>query len=146
MAYLFDTNTLLRLAQKDSSERPTVIDAIRRLRDRGETLCYTPQVLAEFWNVCTRPSTARGGLDLLTEQTDRKANVIQKYFAILHDGPTTFSEWRRLVLDHQIRGVKVHDAKLVATMIANNVENLITFNTSDFQRFAMITAIHPADV
>lgn len=144
MAHLFDTNTFLRLAERNS-ERQTVIDAIRRLRNNGEALYYTPQVMAEFWNVCTRPSSSRGGLDLSIEETDRKASIIQKHFGVLYETPTSFSEWRRLVRDLQIRGVQVHDAKLVATMIANGVPNLVTFNIVDFRRFSMITVIHPKD-
>ena len=46
MPYLFDSNTLLRLAEQNSPERPTVISAIRSLRRQNEILVYTPQVLA----------------------------------------------------------------------------------------------------
>jgi predicted nucleic acid-binding protein len=61
MSYLFDTNVFLRLAEKNSPERQTILNALHRLRANNETICCTPQVVAEFWNVCTRPQTARGG-------------------------------------------------------------------------------------
>lgn len=61
--YLFDTNILLRLAEKNSSERPLILNAIRKIRANNKTIRYTPQILAEFWNVCTRPASSRGGLD-----------------------------------------------------------------------------------
>lgn len=146
MPYLCDSNTFLRLAEKNSPQRSIVIDAIRRLRSRYETLYYTPQVLAEFWNVCTRPASARGGLELTIAQTERKAAVIEKHFSLLYDNAATFAEWRRLVSDLQISGVQVHDAKLVASMIAHNIPYLVTFNTRDFSRFTMITAIDPRDI
>lgn len=146
MAHLFDSNTFLRLAEKNSPQRQIVITAIRELRNRNETLYYTPQVLTEFWNVCTRPVSARGGLGLSIEQTERKATLIEKYFTLLHDGAAAFTEWRRLVSALQIKGVQVHDAKLVASMIAHNIPYLVTFNTKDFSRFPMITAIDPADI
>lgn len=145
MAHLFDSNTFLRLAEKNSTQRPIVLNAIRSLRNGNEIIYYTPQVLAEFWNVCTRPSSARGGLGLSVEQTERKANLIQKHFTLLHDSAAAFAEWRRLVSDFQIKGVQVYDAKLVASMIAYNIPYLVTFNDKDFIRFPMITVISPDD-
>lgn len=146
MAHLFDTNTFLRLAEKKSPQSLTVLNAIRSLRNAGETLYYTPQIVAEFWNVCTRPASSRGGLGLSVEQTERKADLLEKYFTILHDNPATFAEWRGLVSKLQIKGVQVHDAKLVASMIAYNIPHLVTFNVKDFARFIMINVIDPNDV
>lgn len=40
-------------------------------------------------------------------------------------------------------GVKVHDARLVAVMKANGVAQVLTFNVTDFARFAGIEALHP---
>jgi predicted nucleic acid-binding protein len=146
MAYLFDTNNFLRLAEKNSPERRTVLNALRKLRAKSEIICYTPQVLAEFWNVCTRPVSSRGGLGLNISQTERKTNLIQKHFRLLPDNLNTFSEWRKLVSDYQISGVQVHDAKITASMIAHRVQFLVTFNARDFQRFPMISIVHPKDI
>ena len=146
MPHLFDSNNFLRLAEKNSAQRQIVLDAIVKLRAANEIIYYTPQVLAEFWNVCTRPASARGGLGLTIEQTERKASVIQKYFALLPENAAAFTEWRRLVSDFQIKGAQVHDAKIVASMIANNIPYLVTFNEKDFQRFPMITVINPKDI
>ena len=146
MPYLFDSNTLLRLAEQNSPERPTVISAIRSLRRQNEILVYTPQVLAEFWNVCTRPSASRSGLQLTIAQTERKARLIEKYFRLIPDSMLTYIEWRTLVLDLGVSGVQVHDTKLVASMIVHDIENLVTYNVQDFRRFGMIKAVHPADV
>jgi len=47
---------------------------------------------------------------------------------------------------HKVLGTKVHDARLVVSMISHNVERILTFNTADFIRYALegITAVHPA--
>lgn len=146
MSHLFDTNTFLRLAEPNSRQRILVLEAIRKLRANNEMLYCTPQVLAEFWNVCTRPQSARGGLGLSPAQTERKVNLIQKYFQLLPDSLATFTAWRKLVADHQIIGVQVHDAKLVASMLAYHIPTLVTFNEKDFQRFSIIKAINPQDI
>ncbi len=44
--------------------------------------------------------------------------------------------WRQLVVTYNVSGVQVHDAHLVATMLANGVSHILTFNTADFMRYA----------
>ena len=146
MAYLFDTNLFLRLARQNDPQRQLALEALQRLRSRNEVLCFTPQVLSEFWNVCTRPASARGGLGLSLTQTERKARLIERYFRVLPDSLATFEEWRRLVVTHSVMGVEVHDAKLVASMNVFLITHLITFNVADFKRYSGITAVSPADV
>ena len=146
MSYLFDTNCFVRLTEEQSPHRIIVLAAIRKLRSEGQRLCCTPQVLAEFWNVSTRPASARGGLGLTTEQTERKVSIIEKYFELLPDDLSTFLHWRKLVFDLDISGVQVHDAKLVASLIAHRIEHLVTLNIKDFQRFPNISVIDPHDI
>lgn len=123
MAYLFDTNIFLRLAERNSELREPVIDAIRLLRSRDEDLSYTPQIISEFWNVCTRPLSTRGGFGLNINQTERKLVLIEKHFRILPDSLATFNEWRKLVKEKSIVGVQVHDAKIAASMSIHGVRN-----------------------
>ena len=146
MAYLLDTNIFLRLARRNDPQRQVVFEAVQKLRSRNEILCFTPQVLSEFWNVCTRPASARDGLGLSTTQTDRKARLIERYFRLLPDSLVTFQQWRRIVVAHSVMGVEVHDAKLVASMNVYLITHLITFNVADFKRYPGITAVSPSDV
>jgi predicted nucleic acid-binding protein len=56
-------------------------------------------------------------------------------FELLEDGPEVgrrLMELCRLVL---IAGRQVHDANIVATMLAHGEDRLLTLNRSDFQRF-----------
>jgi predicted nucleic acid-binding protein len=92
MAYLIDTNIFIRLASRNDPMRQPCFDTLRKRRTRNEVLCYTPQIVSEFWNVCTRPAAARGGLDLSAEQTERKVRLIERYFVLLPDTLATFRE------------------------------------------------------
>ncbi|HXF39312.1 MAG TPA: type II toxin-antitoxin system VapC family toxin [Blastocatellia bacterium] len=121
-------------------------EAVQKLRSRNEILCFTPQVLSEFWNVCTRPASARDGLGLSTTQTDRKARLVERYFRLLHDSLVTFQQWRRIVVAHSVMGVEVDDAKLVASMNVYGLTHLVTFNLTDFKRYPAITHISPVEV
>jgi predicted nucleic acid-binding protein len=143
MSYLFDTNVLLGVVNKSDSLRPVARSAIRTLRTRREPLYYTPQVLTEFWNVCTRPASARGGFGLSPAETERRARVIEHYLDLLPDSLATYLEWRRLVVAYGVSGAAVHDARLVASMKVYRVTHLVTFNVDDFRRYHDISVAAP---
>jgi predicted nucleic acid-binding protein len=119
--------------------------ALRTLRSKGTTICFTPQNLAEFWNVCTRPSD-RNGFGLSIAETNRRAQLIESTFTLLADNPQIHREWRRLVVAHSVMGVQVHDARLVAAMLTHRITHLLTLDARDFSRYPGITAVHPVEI
>jgi predicted nucleic acid-binding protein len=143
MSTLLDTNVLLRVVNKNDPLRPVALSAIRVLPKRNEPLYYTPQVLAEFWNVCTRPPSARGGFGLSPAETERRVRIIEHYLDLLPDNLATFREWRRLIVTYAVSGAVVHDARLVASLKVYRVTALVTFNVDDFRRYQDITVIAP---
>jgi len=128
---------------KNDRLRPAVLTALRTLRWRKETLHYTPQVVAEFWNVCMRPASARGGFGLSPAEAERCARVIEHYLAVLPDALARYLEWRRLVVAYAVAGAAVHDARLVASMKVYGVPHLVTVNVEDFRRCHDISVIAP---
>jgi len=71
---------------------------------------------------------------------------IEQVFDILPDTEEVYKNWRELVVNHSVSGVKVHDAKIVAAMKAHNIQNPLTFNAKDFKRYADIKTVEPKDV
>jgi predicted nucleic acid-binding protein len=143
--FLADTNILLRLAEPDDPDYATVRGAVDTLVDRGEELCYAAQNLVEFWNVCTRP-VAQNGFGLSTAEADERARIIEAELRFLPDTERVHLEWRRLVVRYSVAGAKVHDARLVASMLVHGVTNILTSNDRDFGRYAGISAVHPRSV
>lgn len=47
---------------------------------------------------------------------------------------------------HNVSGVQVHDARLVAAMRVHGVSRILTFNDKDFTRYADIEVVHPRTV
>jgi predicted nucleic acid-binding protein len=146
MPCLVDTNILIRVTYRADPQRRLAWRALTTLWSRDEPLFYTSQVLGEFWNVCTRPAQARGGLGMTVEQTDRRVRLFERNLELLPDSLAVHDEWRRLLVTHAIIGVQVHDARLVAAMRVYQVPHLLTFNVTDFRRYPGITAVHPQDV
>ena len=61
--YLADTNILLRFLLLNDPAYPAIRHSVRTLKARGEQIVTTPQNMAEFWNVCTRPIAVRAAWD-----------------------------------------------------------------------------------
>jgi predicted nucleic acid-binding protein len=119
-AHLTDTNILLRVSHRNDPDYELIRSALHSLRASGATLFYTPQNLAEFWNVCTR-SARQNGYVLSIAETNRRAELIEGAFRLLPDDPRIHAEWRRLVVAHSVIGVQVHDARLVAAMRVHGI-------------------------
>ncbi len=147
MIYLVDTNVLLRFADRNHPLHPILRAAVRKLRLDGHKLQVTPQNCVEFWNVATRPKD-KNGFGLTPVAADRLLRLIERLFPLLPDTPTLYSEWRRLVVTFSVSGVQVHDARLVAAMKLNGLTHILTFNTTDFVRYASegIVAVDPTTV
>src|SRR5271157_5854120 len=134
MQVLVDTGILLRLLDRADPHHGDIRQAFRKLRSRGDVPVTSAQNLAEFWNVCTRPASARGGYGLSVDETDRRLRLVERLVTVLGDTHAAYLNRRRLVKDHAVIGVKVHDARLVALMLAHGVTHLVTLNASDFHR------------
>lgn len=144
---LLDTNVLLRYAAPTHTQHEVTYATIQSLFDRDQELYVSSQNLIEFWNVATRPSK-QNGFGLSSVEALRQLQDIEKSFTPLPDHPDVFGEWRRLVVEKGVKGVKVHDARLVAVMKVYGISRILTFNINDFQRYASegIVAVHPDDV
>jgi predicted nucleic acid-binding protein len=46
---------------------------------------------------------------------------------------------------HSIQGVRVHDARLAASMYVHGVGQLLTINVRDFKRFEGLRILNPAE-
>src|SRR5438105_3463285 len=130
MQYLVDTGIWLRLFDRDDPEHAAIRESLRLLRADGHTLALCPQNIAEFWNVSTRPSTARGGYGKSVATTERRVQFIERYAVVLSESTTAFRQWRRLLVQYQIEGLAVHDSRLVSVMQVANIRYILTLNAA----------------
>lgn len=144
-ACLLDSNILLRISKSDDPHHPVIVQALMALVGQGVRLCYTSQTLAEFWNASTRPLD-KNGFGLTVAETDRLARVIERDFELPPDSRETHERWRALLVQHNVQGVQVHDARIAASMYVHGIGQLLTINVRDFRRFDDLRVMHPADV
>jgi predicted nucleic acid-binding protein len=138
-----DTNVLVGAIQTfDPTLRATARRAVKSLYRTGEELLCFPQNLVEFWNASTRPATGNG-LGFSPDQAARYLDRFQTILRILPETPEIFPTWQKLVLQHRVSGIKVHDARIVAAMSVHQVPKILTFDLEDFKRYENITVVHP---
>ena len=146
MIHLVDTNVLLRYADRTDPRFPTARRAVNRLRHEHQ-LRTAPQNLVEFWNVMTRPAD-RNGFGKTTSEAEPLLELTEQLFPRLADPLDTYDRWRELVIRFRVSGVQVHDARLVAIMLGNEVSRILTFNANDFDRYIEIgiQAVDPENI
>src|SRR5262249_49486447 len=144
--FLLDTGILLRLVDRSDPHHADIRHALRRARSRGDTPVTSFQNIAEFWNVCTRPASARGGYGLSVAEAERKVRLLERLFPILTESLAAYSIWRSLVVVHGVQGVQIHDARLVALMQTEGITHIVTLNGADFSRYPGVVALSPTAV
>ena len=143
--YLIDSNILLRWLKPDDRDYLLVVSATDAILRDDVELCYTSQNVAEFWSTCTRP-VGRNGYGLTPQEADRRARFFEGKLRLLPDSLAVHQEWRKLLVTHNVSGVQVHDARLVAAMRVHGLRRILTFNEKDFTRYTDIEAVHPRTV
>lgn len=141
---LCDTNVVSRTVNPGDGQHSLVSQTVLDLLNAGYRMVYAPQTLREFWNVATRPGSVNG-LGLSVVQTDALARQIETAFDLLSDTDAMHTLWRRLVVEHEVRGVQVHDARLASLALAGECQAVLTLNDPDFRRYG-VEALHPRDV
>jgi len=140
--YLLDTNVLLRMSDRTSPVNLLAGRATATLLRQRTRVFITSQNIIEFWVVATRPAQVNG-LGWSVEQTRTEIELILNQFPQLEETPQIFPRWCNLVTNYQLQGKRVHDARLVAVMLAHGVTHLLTFNPDDFRTINEIVVVHP---
>jgi predicted nucleic acid-binding protein len=146
MTYFVDTNILLRFLHRADPNYSSIRAAVKILKIRGDEMVTASQNFAEFWNVLTRPATARGGYGYSVQDAAYRLQFIELNFPLLPDVPAVFFEWKRLLLAYNITGVQVHDARIAALMKVHGVSRILTLNQKDFARYQGLAAVNPQQI
>jgi len=90
MLILSDSGILLRLFEPREPLHAKIKRAVGILRANGEKLVTATQNTAEFWNVCTRPATARGGYGLTVAEAAIRLQDVEQTFPLILELDTTY--------------------------------------------------------
>jgi len=111
---------------------------------RGEVkICLTSQVLAEFFAIVTNPRRVSDPRTPGDAVTAIEAVLALPGATLLPVTPEVTSRWLELLRHHPVRGGAIFDLQLIATLAANGVERICTFNRADFEGFPSLEIITP---
>ena len=129
----FDTNVLVRSRFEAAPSNLVARHWMKETSDSGETLRISRQIIREYLATVTRPQSwsPAVSMDLALAQ----AAELEAKFEILEDGPQVADRLGMLCREVPLGGKQIHDANIVATMLAHGERRLLTFNAADFRRY-----------
>ena len=129
-----DTNVLLTATDELRAQHREAQGLITESGARGIHLAASGQILREYLVVATRPREANGlGLDV----KDAVGNVNQflRHLHLYDENEEVSRRLRRLAAVHGLRGRRLHDANIAATVSAHGIRFVVTQNGADFALF-----------
>lgn len=128
-----DTNVLIHARIHESPDHPIARARLQQAVRDGEPLRISRQVIREYLAVLTRPQTWL--VPLPREEALASAGRLLGGFQVLEDGPAVTETLLALFREVPVGGRQIHDANIVATMLAHGERRLFTFNIADFRRY-----------
>lgn len=134
-----DTNVLASALLPESPRYFHARGILRRLAESDAEVWISRQVIREFlatmtkyeplWNEISRAALIDSG------------RTLERHYFVAEDLPLVAEQLDFLLGHVPTGGKQVHDANIVATMIAYHVRNLLTYNLTDFKRFSSFVDI-----
>lgn len=136
-----DTNTLVYANQELAEFHERAQTRLREIEEEGASVWISRQVLREYLAVVTRPHGRGAALPMAVAIS--RVRRFESLFIVAEDGPDVTERLLHLLATFPTAGKQVHDANIVATMLAHGIPRLLTFNTADFRRFAGLIRLEP---
>ncbi len=132
---MLDTNVLIAATDEGRAEHHDALTVVNDWAAGHTELCTSGQILREYLAVATRP-VSMNGLGLHLPDALGNVSAIRARVTLLAEDAKVADRLLGLLADVECRGKQVHDANLIATMLAYGIRAVVTMNTADFARFA----------
>ena len=128
-----DTNVLVNARAVSAPHHSRARDTLERALQGVEPLQISRQIIREYLAVVTRPQI--WSAPLAPHEAINDVNQIIRDFEMLEDGLAVTDMLFALLREIPAGGRQIHDANIVATMLAHGERRLLTFNVADFRRY-----------
>ncbi len=136
-----DTNVLVYAKSALSPFHAAAMAKLTGLAGAGHPLWVSRQTFREYLAVMSRPGALTTPVPIAVLCADVRS--FESQFAVAEDGPSVTAQLLTLLNSVTCLGKQVHDANIVATMLAHGIRNLLTHNVADFTRFAGSITVLP---
>ena len=139
---LFDTNILVYSQNKKDERYSLCQDLIKKSEKKEIDGVISSQNLLEFTSVLINLSKLekpRKEKDVLKPIKSFESGI----FKIIYPSTQTLNFFNKFLADYKTTPRRIFDMFLVATMLSNGVNQILTYNAKDFAQFKEIKAISP---
>ena len=136
-----DTNVFLSATDRSREQHAQARELLQAAREGKVVLAVSGQIIREYLVVATRPVEVNG-LGLALEDAMKNIDVFARPpFLFCEESEKVARRLRELVQTHRLTGKRVHDGNIVATMLVEGIDRLITENADDFASFEEIETV-----
>lgn len=138
---IVDANILVYAFDAEAPQHRASRSLLEAGKTGATTLFVTFQILCEFYSIVTNPRRVAKP----RSATDAVA-AISGLLSFLHVLPVpsrAVDGWLDLLRRRPVIGGEVFDLQIAATMLANGVQRLYTFNAADFEAFRELVVSTP---
>jgi predicted nucleic acid-binding protein len=140
---VIDANVLAYASNADDPRYTLSRALLEEARDPSARLYLTPQIICEFYSVITNPRRVAVPSSPAVALQVISALLALPGLSILPITARAVTALAELLRRHPVTGPEVFDLQIVATMKANDVQRIYTFNAADFEVFPELTVLVP---
>ncbi|MGA8028925.1 MAG: PIN domain-containing protein [Bryobacteraceae bacterium] len=140
---ILDANILAYAFNADAPQHTASRALLESARDPLSMLYVTSQILCEFYSVITNPRRL-----VIASSSAEALSIISALLAlpglrVLPIPAHAVAGWMDLLKRRPVTGSNVFDLQIVATMLANGVNRIYTYNSDDFEVFPELAVVEP---
>ena len=134
-AVFLDTNVLIyqTFEDLDQEKHLHVCHVLKYLSENNYKIYVSTQVLREFFSISTNDRLFERPLEV--EEALSKIDEFGNTFGVLYDNELSMAKLKEIVSKYKVCKKDIYDANIAATMMANQLEGLFTFNIKDFELY-----------
>ncbi|MCA0456698.1 MAG: type II toxin-antitoxin system VapC family toxin [Chloroflexi bacterium] len=129
-----DTNILVRATVATAPDHQATQRRLENMTTAGDEMWISRQIMREYAAVLTRPQTFSAPVS--SKIVAAQLRTFEEQFHLAEDNATVSANLISLLETIPLGGKQVHDANIVATMMAYGINQLLTYNGADFARFS----------
>jgi len=138
---LIDANVLVYAMDADAPQHAASRALLESARDRSATLYVTSQIICEFYSIVT--NSRRVPKPRSPAETITAISGLLAFLRVLPVPAYMVEGLVGLLRRHPVSGGEIFDLQIVATMKANGIQRIYTFNTDDFEAFSELEVVTP---
>ena len=138
---IVDANVLVYAMDADAPQHAASRALLDAARESSTTLYATSQILCEFYSIVT--NARRVPKPRTPDDAIRAIAGLLVFLHVLPIPARSVEGWMDLLHRHPVTGGDIFDLQIVATMQANGIQRIYTFNTGDFEVFPELAVLTP---